>query len=299
MLSTAKLSCDQPDFRISTLHGDSVFHVRRQCLENSEAFAGMVSCCQPTPVELKENDYCIDASDLETTLTLDESEQSLISLISLLSNPPAPPAYCSEEKRYHPFMRSNVIPFPVLQPLLALADKYALVDPIVYSLYDHMHAHAPMYPLQVYAFAVHHGCPTMANSASQFLLDPPLSHYSAEDISIIPTVQAYHALVRLHGVRTEGMKRHVLQAELYPHGYGVCSRHEQKSILAWEEAGRTLVGRMEAAIDVAAEMKSPDWIQSCHTCTKAWNAAVALLAYKCLKLPKRIDQLPPASRRNA
>lgn len=187
---------------------------------------------------------------------------------------------------------TDVIPFPILQLVLELAEKYILKPPILHSLYDHMRAHTRAYPLQVYAYGLSNGLPGMAENASQYLWDPPLSKYTDEDISILPGVRAYHQLVRLHGLRIEGIKRLLVEAELFPHGYGICIRHERDSLLAWEEAGLRIAGRIEAATDAAGEMQPPAEVIGCQTCSKAWNAAVALLGYKCLWLPKRISQLP-------
>lgn len=45
--------------------------------------------------------------------------------------------------------------------------------------------------------------------------------------------------------------------------------------------------------DVAGEMESLVYIfQSCATCCKAFKAAVDMLAYKCRRVPRRLDQLP-------
>ncbi|PPQ63512.1 hypothetical protein CVT24_004740 [Panaeolus cyanescens] len=104
-------------------------------------------------------------------------------------------------------------------------------------------------------------------------------------------------------------------------GYGACPTHRERTIASWDRQRKALMGRIEtgnirltcipfvrfppftfakyhsmrkhSATDVAGEMGAlTDTLSECKTCQKACIAAVEMLAYKCHRLPRRLDQLP-------
>jgi hypothetical protein len=157
-----------------------------------------------------------------------ETSQTLTILLHLLHSPPQLPTVLpredkSEDQRstsrrprdvsYDPV---TVIPLPILWVVLNLADKYMLSDLVTETLHVHLLAHAPAYPMPVYAYAVNHGLDRLAATASEYLM--PIASYGWDDIKLIPNVEAYHKIVRLQDLRVKELRKLVLSEELFPHG---------------------------------------------------------------------------------
>ncbi|THH02503.1 hypothetical protein EW026_g381 [Hermanssonia centrifuga] len=151
-----------------------------------------------------------------------------------------------------------------------------------------------MYPLRVYGYASELGLDKVAAKASTHLLHPPLTSYSTEEMKAIPTAEAYHKLALLHEFRTRKIRETLMNEEVFPHGYGECSRHAQRTKDLWKTRKHVVYNQIQAATDAAAEMVSlgEQPVADCQSCSKAWNAAVAMLSYKCARIPRRIDKLP-------
>jgi len=84
----------------------------------------------------------------------------------------------------------------------------------------------------------------------------------------------------------------LLTEDIFPHGYGDCPSHSLQTMVLWDQKRRLLSPNIEAGTDVAAEMSAvAQELQHCRICHKACIAAVEMLAYKCRKIPTRIDRL--------
>lgn len=285
---------EQPDFRVKSIPDQVEFVVQRCALENSEVFRDMFALCD----RKRSTDDDGDKSCVE----LDEPAEILRTLLKLLSHPPAPPllsplAYefgsLHESWIRLPFSQrydhDSVIPLPVLPGMIRLADKYCLSEPLVRSLRTHLLANAFLHPLKVYGFATAHGFDDIAVEASAYLLHPPLASYSRKDISVIPTVAAYHDLVQLHANRVNSLRTILLSEDVFPFGYGACDAHRDETVRAWNERRAHLAPKIEAASDLASEMKVLlDQFSSCRTCSKACIAATEMLAYKCRRVARTI-----------
>jgi hypothetical protein len=154
-------------------------------------------------------------------------------------------------------------------------------------------ANASTNPLLVYAYATAHNLPKIAAEASAHLLHPPLSSYTKEDIQIIPTVTAYHELLRLHEYRKYKLRDILLNEDIFPHGYGTCPAHKQWATQLWEQKRVYLATQIEAATDIAGEMHDlADQLSSCPLCHKALTAAVDMLKYKCRRVARTVDYVP-------
>ncbi|CAL1696460.1 unnamed protein product [Somion occarium] len=285
--------CDEPDFVVRSIPDGDCFKVQRQCLEQgSSVFGDMFSCC--------ESGYVFDSLDEDThTLDLMESSTNLNLLFRFLHNPPVPYEEEKAEKspikssRIHLMFPQSAIPFPLIPSLLKLADKYALSPELTECLYSHLASYASVFPLRVYGYAVELGLDSIAAKTSMYLLDPPLSSYSVEDLKAIPTAEAYHKLVLLHDFRIKRLREILRGESIFPHGYGECSRHAQKTVFIWERRKEDILHLIEAATDVAAEMAQvKETFVQCETCTRACTAALSMLEYKCAKVPKRNDRIP-------
>ncbi|KAG1716341.1 hypothetical protein ID866_825 [Astraeus odoratus] len=227
---------------------------------------------------------------------LDEPAEALRTLVELLYRPPAPPVlspttYQSDRECWIklPFSQrydhDSLIPFPLLPGMIRLADKYGLAEPLVRSLHTHLIANAFLHPLKVYGFATANGFDDVAVEASAYLLHPPLASYNNDEISVIPTVTAYHSLVRLHAHRIDSLRRILLSEDIFPFGYGACTTHHSETVRLWNERRTQLALRIEAASDLAAEMRTLlEQFSSCTTCSKACIAATEMLEV-CLELP--------------
>ncbi|KAJ7899974.1 hypothetical protein B0H14DRAFT_2671699, partial [Mycena olivaceomarginata] len=287
--STSVQKFEDADFLVRSWLDGSTFAVNRGKLEKgSHVFRDMFSCCD-------------SGAENQQVLDLHESESTLSALLRLLHSPPDPPVQFQREPQAEKFStllpvrydESTAIPLPVLRVLLYLADKYALSDRgALESLHAHLLAHAPTDGLTVYGLALTLGdMPYVAAEASQYVL--PLAWYSPEEAKVVPTVAAYHNVLQLQAYRVKALQDILLREELFPHGYGMCPTHNTSAAAVWARTRLILARKIETNTDVAGEMESLVYIfQSCTTCCKAFNAAVDMLAYKCRRVPRRLDQLP-------
>lgn len=213
----------------------------------------MFDCC--------DNGYAMTTTDTDDQLDLDEPADALNVLLCLLHTPPSAPESIQEapkkqtsEKRFSTTLQplryepGSVIPFPLLPRMLQLADKYALSANISRSLMAHLAAHASAYPLEVYGFAVERGSHSLATEASKYLLHPPLSEYAPKALKVIPTPEAWHKLVLLHDVRIRGLREILVGEEIFPHGYGACSSHKDKTMALWAARKMDIILRIEAGL---------------------------------------------------
>ncbi|KAJ7462717.1 hypothetical protein B0H11DRAFT_92722 [Mycena galericulata] len=282
---------EEADFLVRSLLDGSTFAVNRAKLEHgSHVFRDMFSYCDSG-----------SADDTAQVLDLYEPESSLSALLRILHSPPTPPVQFLREPigekvitqlpiRYD---LTTAIPLPVLRLLLCLVDKYALSDPdVLESLRAHLLAHAPRDALTVYALSLALGdMPYVVSESSQYIL--PLAWYSLDEVKAIPTVADYHNIHRLQNFRVRTLQEILVREDLFPHGYGMCATHSTGAAAAWDRARIILARKIETNTDVAGEMESLVYIfQSCSKCYKAFTAAVEMLAYKCKRVPRRLDQLP-------
>jgi hypothetical protein len=168
-----------------------------------------------------------DCDAQEQAVDLPETAPALAVLFRLLHDPPLPYVHLHVEPGLpapvappgHITDPEEAIPFPVLSLALEVADKYMLRPELVETLHTHLAAHVATEPLKVYGLALSLGLQRIANSASEFLLHPPLASYTLAEIGAIPTVRDLHQLVRLHGAR-EAKLREVNSAR--PSGIRLC-----------------------------------------------------------------------------
>ncbi|EIN13604.1 hypothetical protein PUNSTDRAFT_56906 [Punctularia strigosozonata HHB-11173 SS5] len=267
----------EPDFVIRSIPDGTDFAVEKRCLvSGSQVFHDMFSSC---------------LSEGEQLLNIDETSSTLSLLLRVLHDPP--PLLLTGHAAIHDGPREAseeiVIPFPLLPILLHLADKYALLEPSLAVIRSHLAAYSASFPLQVYGHAVRMGWRSVAADASEFLLHP-LTTYSAEDVAIIPTADAYHQLVVLQETRRKALKQFLLGEELFPHGYGFCTRHGAQMTMQWNHMKAQLYEQVEATTNVPLGMGSiTSAVGNCPHCRKACEAALEMLAYKCRKAPRKID----------
>jgi hypothetical protein len=193
------------------------------------------------------------ADDTDQVLDLDEPAEMLNILLSLLHSPPPPPQrqhtiYAEGLLARAPiaFEPGSIIPFPLLPRMLQLADKYDLSENLQQSLLAHMSSYVSSRPLEVYAFATGRGLQALAVDASKHLLHPRLAAYSPKDIKMIPSTEAWQKLVLLHDVRIRGLREILLGEEIFPHGYGTCSAHKDKTITLWGQRKMDIILKVEA-----------------------------------------------------
>lgn len=242
-----------------------------------------------------------EVQDISEILELDESASTLRLLLRLLYFPPPPPSLSPSARQTRrmgnpaSLYQGALIPFPLLPDMLRLADKYDLSEPLRRTLHSHLFANASIHPLEVYAFATKNRIDDVAAEASAYLLHPPLSAYSKDRIALIPSVSAYHDLVRLHNYRIQQLKTVLLREDIFPFGYGVCVAHRENTTRAWNDSRMLLTTRLEAgmmsggyqaeeiahsqpATDLVAEMSVLlNQFDSCKTCHKACSAAIGML----------------------
>lgn len=287
--------CERPDFTVRALPEGEEFRVRQECLvQGSEVFRDMFQCCEAGH----------EAVGSEHVLELHESAPSLRLLFQLLHSVPEPYVPGKATKAVDPGDYVHIkqsepvhaIPFPLLPLLFVLADKYAFTPEIMRVCFSHLAAYASTEPLRVYGMAVGIGQDAIAAKASKYLLHPPLTSYTTDEIKSIPTAQAYHKLVLLHEHRIKRLREILIDEEIFPQRYGECGKHTQRTKKLWEARKSMVTTRIAAATDVAAEMMvGVDQLSGCETCCKAWAAATAMLGYKCSKVPRRIDKLPTST----
>lgn len=165
----------------------------------------------------------------EENLDLHEKAGILEVLLQLLQNPPPPPVAISSDEKFSTrlpkvrFESHTVIPLPLLSTMFELADKYVIDISLVESLKVHLKAHAPAHPLQVYSFATLHSMDALASEASQYVM--PMASYRLDEVKVIPSVQAYHKIVRLQDFRVRAL-RELLAEEIFPHGEYYLTWHE-------------------------------------------------------------------------
>jgi len=273
--------CDSPDFVVrSTLDGEKFEVNRERLVEGSQVFRDMFSCC--------DSGYVMHDLDEDTkTLDLTENSSNLNILFNFLHYPPPSHADISPKPPKKDFTRieskfpEDTIPFPLLPPLLRMADKYAFTEDLTKCLHSHLASYLSLFPLRVYGYAVELGLEDLAAKTSMYLLDPPLSTYTAEDIKVIPSAEAYHSLVLLHEFRIKKLKETMMNEAIFPHGYGRCSKHANQATALWEQQKELVAAKIEAATDVAAEMEKVNGVMvNCETCSKALTAAVSMLAVR-------------------
>ncbi|KDR84793.1 hypothetical protein GALMADRAFT_217858 [Galerina marginata CBS 339.88] len=280
-MSWVTFRCEKPDFQVRSSVDGTTCPVSRAALLNSEVFRDMFASCDPNISEGE-------------VLELQESGGELAALLRLLHHPPSPPSELPVEDKFREIQYdpATVIPLPLLLSLLfRLADKYAITDSVTKALRIHLRANARAHALEVYGFATLHEMDWEASEASQYVL--PVASYRFEEIKLIPNVVAYHKLVRLQDFRMKALRDLLLGEDIFPHGYGECSPHREKTSASWDRQRKALVGRIDSATDVAGEMGVlTNTFITCKICHKACTAAVEMLAYKCRRLPRRLDQLP-------
>lgn len=286
--------CNNPDCVVKSVIDNVEFPANRKAMQNSEVFRDMFDMVGESnaPVELH------------------EPSASLIILLRLLHFPPSAPvivkskkvkdyseeAFMTTKRPKDIYEPTTVIPFPILMapgPILELADKYVLNEPILNALYSHLLVHAETNPLPIYAYATEKGLEELASHASEYLM--PIGSYRLDEIGVIPNVKAYHKVVRLQDLRSKELKALLLKENLFPYGYRACPQHEKEATALWIQKRLELATELSAVTDVAAEMGSflLEVPQKCPTCYKAGSAAVNMLAYKSHRILRRIDQLPP------
>jgi hypothetical protein len=247
-MSWPAFNCDEPDFFVRSMRDDPPvqFGVLRKALSQSEIFRNMFDCCDSGFVMSM-------ADDTDQVLDLDEPAEMLNILLSLLHTPPPPPQrkhkICAEgllARAPIAFEPGSIIPFPLLPRMLQLADKYDLSENLQQSLLAHMSSYVSSRPLEVYAFATGRGLQALAVDASKHLLHPRLAAYSPKDIKMIPSTEAWQKLVLLHDVRIRGLREILLGEEIFPHGYGTCSAHKDKTITLWGQRKMDIILKVEA-----------------------------------------------------
>jgi hypothetical protein len=266
--------CDDPDFCVRSVRDGTQYHVQRSCLSSSEVFrtssltsvvylrhvnlwtGDMFACCDMGYVTNLSND-----SDPNQILDLDEPGDVLEILLQVLHFPPPlpiPHPHDTQEEKHQTEIRTrrhvpaSIIPLPLLPQLFHLADKYILSETITQSLRTHLEAHSPTHPLQVYGFATTRAWDTIAAEASKFLLHPPLSAYTIQEVKVIPTVEAYQKLVLLHAFRVKRLREVLLAEEIFPHGYGACPTHRQQASELWERKRSSLAPLIEAGMQFSS-----------------------------------------------
>ncbi|KAJ2928773.1 hypothetical protein H1R20_g8172, partial [Candolleomyces eurysporus] len=207
-MSWSNFQCENPDFHVRSVADDVTFGVSRPAMQRSEVFRDMFSVCEPGNT----------SPGPDAAVDLHEPADVLAILLRILHDPPQPPEEVPSEDAYiKRYNEATVIPLPLLElVLLQLVDKYLLDESIVKTLQQHLLAHAPANGLRVYAFGVANEMPEVANIASQYVL--PMAQYTLKEAKCIPTVAAYHNIVRLQDFRVQALRDLLLKEEIFPHG---------------------------------------------------------------------------------
>ncbi|KAF9514437.1 hypothetical protein BS47DRAFT_1295030 [Hydnum rufescens UP504] len=218
-----------------------------------------------------------------------ESSHTLTILLSTIHNPPrnlppprsrplfkvgAPESY---EIPFSPI--PDLIPFPLLRELLyPLADKFQFSASLTSALHSHLAAHAPTMSLETYALASFLALTSIANDASQYLLEPKLSTMPLERIRLIPTADAYHCLLQLQTYRVEQLRSILLVEEPFPHGYLFCRAHGTATRKLWDARRNMVLHSLDGNTDVAEAMKSVKTaVADCPDCKRGCNSSIELL----------------------
>ncbi|KDQ20653.1 hypothetical protein BOTBODRAFT_50721 [Botryobasidium botryosum FD-172 SS1] len=276
---------DARDFIIQSVPSGVEFPVNRaRILAASQVFSDMFACCDSNAPPPGGDDTIHD------TLQLQESPELLSLLLRIIEAPEL-----SSDDTQPPdadLILHRTIPFPLLPPLFQLADKYILADAIVRKLEHHLRQNAPSHPFQVFCCATSLNLPLIAACASKYLHSPPLHMYSLSTIRSIPTVEAYHHLVLLHGHRIDRFREILRLEELFPFGYGACPQHMSQIKQRWDMQKMQLLPLIHAASDIADEMETALGHIDCPLCARAVTSATAMMKYKCDKVPKSIKKFP-------
>ena len=200
---------------------------------------------------------CDSSSPSTSTQTIEiyESSSAFGCLLRLLHEPlpeHAPTEDDSDafETKITPVTPKSSVPLPLLPSLYVLADKYAVNDSIVHALHTHLASYKSTSPLQVYAQAAKLGLDELMNETSVYLVHPPLSSYTVEEVSIIPSTGAYHKLLLLQSHREKKLKEILLGEDIFPHGYGECPEHKAATMSMWDQRRRDIVGRIESGAHI-------------------------------------------------
>jgi hypothetical protein len=228
---TGTFECDNPDFQVRSLCEDVSFGVKRTAMQRSEVFRAYTFSCALRKGGVAYN-YTANTGDMfsmptqnaspwtetpEEAVGLNESAESLSILLKILHDPPKPPVEITTDPYERKWDPSTVIPLPLLElVILKLADKYILDEDIVKNLDNHLLAHASTHGLRVYGIALSHFRIDIANLASPHVL--PMARYTREEVKCLPTVEAYHDLVRFQDFRVNALRDLVLNEDIFPHG---------------------------------------------------------------------------------
>ncbi|KIM28982.1 hypothetical protein M408DRAFT_329026 [Serendipita vermifera MAFF 305830] len=307
----------EPDFTVrSSIDPDTTFHVQRMALvKGSDIFADMFDICSAPEASWEDigSPSVINRVTDETRMDMPESSDVLQMLFRVLHEAPVPLPSATEMSKWEklpdyykedriragsgpPISTESAVPLPLLRRLFGLADKYALKEELLSTLYSHLVAHAFDQPLQVYALATALEADDVAAFASTQLHSPPLESYSPEQLEILPSVKSLQVLYILHAQRTQALRKIVAEELLFPHGYGKCTSrgHADRAEEAWRKRKRYLLsmGRLTSGTDIAAEMLlAIDDLDACDTCKKAFDRAIGMLQYKSRKIPQSIKKI--------
>jgi hypothetical protein len=295
--------CENPDFTLRSTPDDVTFKVKRACLAKSQVFGELTVICSQSSeyIFIIEDMFaCCDPQELPGTddvIDIPETASILVLLLDVLHSPiedlskPTSGSESTPERN-----ERRIIPLPLLEQIMSLADKYMVSSDIVDALHSHMLAQVSMNPLRIYGLAWVMQLPRIASTASMYLLQP-LDTYSVKEIKDnIPDLEAYHQLVQLQALRSRRLKEVLAGEPLFPHGYGKCESHDQKAVLLWEQRKQKVAWRIHAGwvyslfqqsefypcflgTDVASDMAEVmQNFENCKTCSKAGDAALQMLA---------------------
>ena len=278
------VSCSDPDVTLRSLEGIKFLSSKSILSAGSDVFADMLGALP---------------QESNSIVEMAESTHSLTTLLSALHNPPrilppprsrplftvgAPESY---EIPLSPGPIPDLLPFPRLRELLyPLADKFQFSASITSALHSHLAAHAPTLPLETYALASFLSLASIANDASQYLLDFKLSSMPIERVRLIPNAEAYHRLLQLQTHRVEKLRSILLEEEPFPHGYLFCKAHGTSTRKLWDARRNVVLHSLDGNTDVAEAMKSVKTaMASCPECARGCNSSIELLRVSSIVLP--------------
>lgn len=280
------LEGDPPDILIKSAQNHALAGIpahSQRLASGSHVFASMIEVGSLVPTQQLGS----LATELRT-VEVNERPELLVLLVNLLENPPEHPPPTVNDRVPSSAVPlegeppRSILPWPLITTLLDLADKYDLSNSIVEVLHGHLRSHAPSYPLQVYGLATTLELSEIASLASSFLLHPPMHQYSASDIKVIPSAVAYHLLLVLQTHRLQGLRTIVEREPLFPHDYGVCSKHGAVTPRqVWETRRTSILDDLHARSLIADLMSCDDEIQkelkNCSDCCLGWERAVEMM----------------------